>query len=490
MNKILCGIAVCASALAVSSCKTETVYILPEEGVTRLTVSPVSVTMGYADEMVFTVGIRPGNAVCTWESSDPSIAYVDENNRIVPLKVGEVEIKASAGFLEQTIPVTIHSSVIIENKSFYLDEGDTSNLPFVRVLPEDMPFTVTSSNTDAVSIPNASALGIRTEGSGLSTITIETEDGQKGSFQVGVAAKDNVINAAKADGYFYEGASLGHAGYGIVALALQPSGVTYADGGEWSGDGKALFLKLYQDSSLGELPNGEYTAGTGAYNFFASGSASYVIDGDAKTAITAGTLNITDSGITGYVSSSNDVYKISFSGKRTQKNHYYDMDEYRVDVNDEWCDGTCQVCLDPNGTKIFGGATNGWQYKLANSASNTYLMLLLYASNNEDPTGSYPLSMGWCDRNRLMVNSGYAYYSSLRINGTRYTFNANTASDVINISDYEDNSTTLTTTITGQITTNYTQSVSEIAETRTIPLIITVNVDKKVFNVSSSRMTN
>ena len=90
INQILSAFAVITTSVLVSCSDTTTVYVEPDLGVTRLTVSPLSVTMGYADEVEFLVGVRPVSTEVKWESSDPSIAYVDENNMIVPLTVGSV----------------------------------------------------------------------------------------------------------------------------------------------------------------------------------------------------------------------------------------------------------------------------------------------------------------------------------------------------------------------------------------------------------------
>lgn len=478
------------------SCDKETIYVEPEAGVSRLTVSPLSVDMGYGDEVSFTVGIRPVESNVTWESSDPTVAYVDEESyQIIPLGVGEVEITAKAGTFTQTIPVKIHSSIIVGGDVTYMDEGDSSELPNIKILPENTRYTVSSSNSNILSVPDDSRLEVKAIGTGIANLSITTEDAQKATVKVGVASKDNALTARKADAWLYNGNELGHPGYGIVALALQPDGVSYEDGGNWTTDnGKGLFLKIYLNNSLSRLQSGTYTAGTGDFNFYAKGQLSYVISGTSKTGLTAGTLEINESGIAGYVSSNSEVFKVNYSGNISYNTHSYGMSEYQVTVDDKWCDGTSQVCLDTKGTKLYGGATNGWQYRLRNSAKNTYLTLLVYASNDEDPTGNYPFSMGWCDRNRVMVNTGYAFYSSIVIDGKRYHFgdsNTNYSQSHIDISDYSyDGGATLISSISGKIYSTYSEEVSEINETRNIPMVIDVNVKNKTFDVSNNRLAN
>lgn len=501
MNKILCAAALCLAALAATSCKTdkETVYITPDDGISRFTVSPLKVTMGCADDVEFLVAVRPGNTAYTWESSDPSIAYVDENDHIVALEVGEVELTATAGDYSQTIPVSIHSSVIVNTSgTVYVDEGDSSDLSFVQVVPATMPFTVTSSNPAVVNIPDETALGFKAEGSGLSTITITAEDGQKASFQMGVAAADNVINATAADAYYYPGAKLGHEGYDIVALALQPSGVTYTDGGTWdASNGKGVFLKLFKSSSYTNLPDGEYTAGTGDHNFYATNTMSYVIDGTTKTALTAGSLSITDSGISGYVSSNNAVFKVNFSGKLTRYEHEL-IPDIVIDINNEWADGTSQMWYDSaaNGT-IWGGYTGTHQFKIANSASNTNLLMMLWPKDADDPSDSYTFQTTGSPYNGKGQVTGGSQTSYSRFRNGSTTNYQLLGTSSLNISDFKivsgnktTSGSTVSATMKGTINSSMTSSVSEINETQTVPIIINLDVEDLIFTVVTSRITN
>lgn len=502
-SQIIYGFAA-LSALAftsVSCSDTTTVYVEPDLGVTRLTVSPLSVTMGYADEVEFLVGVRPVSTEVKWESSDPSIAYVDENNMIVPLTVGSVEITATAGEYKQVIPVNIHSSVIVDVASFYMDEGQTSDMSYVQVLPETMNFKVTSSNTNAVTIPNESRLGLVAAGNGFSTITVTAEDGQKATFNVGVAALDNVLNVSKADAYVYEGSYLNHGGYDVVALALMPSGASYTDGGTWdTGSGKGIFLKLRKSATEASLPLGEYTPGTGDMNFYATNTMSYVIEGSSKTALTGGSVNIAANSISGYISSNSSVYKVVYSGSISEKKHTWGETSKTINMNNAWADGTNSMWYDTaaNGS-IWGGYTGTHQFRIGNSAANTFLLLFCWPKNNDDPSDTYSFTTASPYNGRGQVTAdGAGTYSRLRLTDSGTTNNPITAAtSSLTISDFKvvsgakaDRNAKVTVTMTGTINVVQQVAVSEVNETQYIPVTINLNIKDLEFTQVTSRITS
>lgn len=315
---------------------------------------------------------------------------------------------------------------------------------------------------------------------------------------MGVASAENTINANAADAYYYTGANLGHEAYDIVALALQPTGVTYTDGGTWdASNGKGVFLKLYMDSGYASLPTGEYTAGTSDHNFYATNTMSYVISGNTKTAITSGKFEYTDNGISGYLQSSNSVFKVSFSGKLTRYDHEFETGLV-IDMNNEWANGTSQMWFDSSSSgSIWGGYTGTHQFKIANSASNTNLLMMLWPLDEADPSGSYTFQVTGSPYNgKGQVTGGsQTTYSRFRNGSTTNCQLLGTSSLVISdftiVSGSKTTSgSTVSATFKGTVYSSMSSSVSEINENQTIPITINIDVENLNFTVVTSRITS
>lgn len=476
LNKILFGTVVCVSVLAAVSCSTETEFIYPEQGISRLTVSPRSVEMGFADEVSFTVAVRPGDTKYVWESSDASVAYVDENDRIVPVGTGAVTFTCSAGDFVQTVEAVIRPSVVVSRDYVYIDAGQSSSMDFVKVLPEGTAFMVTSADEEVVSVPDDAKLGFDAVAAGVAEVTVTAgeENPVTGKFTVAVAGTDKVITATAADEYFYGGAVLGHPVYGVSALALKASGVEYADGGEWSGAGTGLFLKLYNPSRGTEyaaVPAGKYTAGESEYSFYTDNS--YIIDAETgtKTNITEGELEISDNGVSGYITAGSDIYKVEYTGARTGKEHVYTYDSVTYDYTGADFTTDSYLCIDHNGTVYYGGITNVWVWYLKLSGDD-YLQLVFRTEDTDDPQGTFPVvdsyfspatcvAMGWGTSTKIKVGGVESYISSGTVSVLNYVYDA----------------TYPKADLKGTFYGTCADSIVEIGESRNIPFTVNLNAE-------------
>lgn len=90
--------------------KTVPVTVSKEQiSLTSLSISPKSNQMKVGDEKTLTITKKPADAgdVITFTSSNPSVATVDSNGKIVALSDGTTTITASAGNLTDTATVTV-----------------------------------------------------------------------------------------------------------------------------------------------------------------------------------------------------------------------------------------------------------------------------------------------------------------------------------------------------------------------------------------------
>lgn len=481
LNKILFGTVVCVSALAAVSCSTETEFIYPEQGISRLTVSPRSVEMGFADEVSFTVAVRPGDTKYVWESSDASVAYVDENDRIVPVGTGAVTFTCSAGDFVQTVEAVIRPSVVLSRDYVYIEAGQSSAMDFVKVLPEGTACKVTSSSAEVVSVPDDAKLGFEAVAAGIAEVTVTAGEDSPvtGKFTVAVAGTDKVITAAAADEYFYGGAVLGHPVYGVSALALKASGVEYADGGEWSGAGTGLFLKLYNPSRGTEYaaaPAGKYTAGESEYSFYTDNS--YIIDAETgtKTNISEGELEISDNGVSGYITAGSDIYKVSYSGTRTGKTHAYTYDNISLNYTAADFTGSNALYIDHNGTVFYGGVTNVWRWRLFLPGTNHYVQLVFRTEDTDDPEGVFPVVTAWFSPGTC-VGCGWGVTSLLQ-DGSNISY---ASAGSMAVEAYTKDTSTVTASIKGKLSGTCSDAISEVGESRTIPFEVNLDVEALSF---------
>lgn len=486
MNKIWLSALLGVVALSFGACNDDDEVIYKDSAtdgpvVTRLNVSPRNVTMGFVDEKEFTVAVRPVDTQIAWESSDPSIAYVDENNKIVPVGCGEVEITAKAGDLTDKVTLKIHSSIVTEAYAF-MDGGQTSTVPTLQVLPEGTPYTITSSNEDVVSV---SGNQITAASAGISTLNITTDDEQQANITIGIVDAAHTVTATKAEAYSYKGDVLGHPTYDISALTLAPSTATYADGGTWSGTGSGLFLKLYRSAAEATIPNGSYTAGTSEFNYFTEGK-SYVIDAEAgtKESISYGNVEIAADGVSAKLITGSHAWIFNFSGTRTETPHVYEYDALTYNyTNADFPNGT--VDIDHNGTMFYGGVGNAWRFRMR-FADNTYVQIHIWARKPNDIVAEYPVDGGWCSPGTIGA-MGYGATSLWTRYGTTYFKPGTTMQTPGFARTTEDNTKYVTLGFKGALNFDYSETIAEIGESRSIPGTVNLDVTDYKFRVSNER---
>lgn len=431
-------------------------YYGPDAGVTRLDVSPRVVEMTFSEEREFTVAVRPGNTQLTWESSDPSIAYVDENNKVVPVKSGVVDITCKAGDKTDEVHLIVHPEIDVP--SFVVKEkGFSGEMPGISVLPEGTEYTITSSNEEAVKVTGHAITAAK---NGISTLTVQsTATGYSKQFTMGVSDDEHTIAAKTASAYTYESTDLGKS-YDVVALALATDGTTYADGGNWSGTGKGLFLKLFRESDADGLPAGTYSSGSAyAPLTFQTGGLSYVVDAatEAKDSIVSGTVTVENNAIHATLIMQSLVYILDFSGTvpmsaHTYQNHVYGPSSFQITTNSTY---RAQVYIDRNGSgsNIINGCPNGWRFTFYLDQQNSLgqCNVVLFSQEPDSPNGEYRVSdekgkLGTVS-NAGSSATGYSYLKKIdwmttaRINGGSLT-----------VSDFERTDAGITVNLFGEFT--------------------------------------
>lgn len=456
----------------------DVIYQEPHPGVTRLNISPRAVTMGYADDVVLQVALRPGNATLEWESSNPKIAYVDENNKIVPVGVGSVELTARAGELSDKITAMIHSSIVAADYTF-MDKGSTSAIPDVQVLPEGTAYTVTSTNEATVTVGEDNR--ITAINGGTSRLHIETEDNQDAYITVGVIDGDHAVTGAAADVYTYKGDLLGHPAYNIAVLALQADGVTYTDGGTWAGQGTGLFLKLYSDAQYQQVPAGTYTPGSGDFNYYAAGR-SYIVDAatDTRHNISGGDVEITNDGLSAkLITDDGMAWVFTFSGTCTETVHTYPYESLAYDYDNESF-GRGTVEIDHNGTRFYGGYGNGWRFQLREKDNDSrYIQIVVWTEDTNKLAEAYPLDKGFCNKGTIGI-MGYGTTSLYYSGGAKY-FSGGTE---FKTPDFAREDKTITVGFQGSFTLTSSESIPEIGESRNVTITYNLNVTNFSFSVT------
>lgn len=452
------------------------IYKVPDLGVTRLNISPRSVTMGYADEVELQVAVRPSNSLLTWESSNPEIAYVDENNKIIPVGIGEVELIARSGDLSDKITASIHSSIVATDYVF-MDMGATASVPGVQVLPEGMTYTIASSNETTITVGEDNR--ITAIGAGISKLHILTKDNQSRDITVGVIDDEHTITGKSADFITFKGDIIGHSSYNVVALALYPEGVSYADGGTWSGTDTGLFLKLYSDAQNQQIPEGSYVPGNSDFNYYTGGN-SYVVETgtNLRHNISGGDVEITKEGVSAkLITSDGYAYAFTFSGTRNERERTYPYESKTVDyTNDSFVSGS--VYIDHTGSRFYGGYTNGWQFKL-NENGSRYIQIMVWTKDTDKLDDTYPLDKGFCTKGTIGI-MGYGY-TSLYYPGRQIFFSGGTE---FKTPGFTRKGNTVTVGFQGSFSYIESENVPEINESRNISVIFNINVTDFTFNVT------
>lgn len=149
-----------------------------------------AVTVPKKNVLKLSVDIAPANALnkrLTWVSSDPSVAYVNENGYVTTLKKGTVQITATSvdnPSCQAVTTVTVVAPVLgirMLNKSRFTKLGVNKEreIGTIEVYPsdaEDLTYTLTNSNPEVASIVNGK---LTTHKAGQTRITAATNSGNK-----------------------------------------------------------------------------------------------------------------------------------------------------------------------------------------------------------------------------------------------------------------------------------------------------------------------
>ena len=122
--------------------------------VTGVSIEPSSAAVAVGKTIQLAATVSPSNADekdVTWESSDESIAKVNNEGVVYGIAVGKVEVKAKVGTYSATSSIEVAiplEKVILEKTDFELFVGDAINVKYTNV-PENANvfyYTITSSN--------------------------------------------------------------------------------------------------------------------------------------------------------------------------------------------------------------------------------------------------------------------------------------------------------------------------------------------------------
>ena len=165
-------------------CKVTVEAEIPVECV-ELSATTLSLTEG--EEHTLTATVHPANATdktVTWESSEPSVATVDQNGKVTALSAGTATITATAGGKPATCEVTVKEKVIavtgvtLDENNLDLNVGDDPHKLHATVHPENatnQEVTWSSSNLEVATVDNDG--NVTAEGAGTAIITVTTVDG-------------------------------------------------------------------------------------------------------------------------------------------------------------------------------------------------------------------------------------------------------------------------------------------------------------------------
>ena len=144
-------------------------------------------TLGEGESETLTATVLPANATdksVTWSSSNPSVATVDNNGKVIAVKEGQatITVKTNDGGFTDTCQVTVNQKiqvigVLLDKKSLTLVIDDFETLT-ATVHPEnaaDKSVTWSSSNSNVATVDNNGKVTAISEGYAI--ITVTTNDG-------------------------------------------------------------------------------------------------------------------------------------------------------------------------------------------------------------------------------------------------------------------------------------------------------------------------
>lgn len=185
----------CGGTLTCGSCVAELM----------ITPSPLSVKLGARAQLNAQAQSADGSIVenvdLTWESSDPSVATVDQNGLVTGESVGSTEIGVATDDISQSVSVTVTDTSVarvdIESDDLELGLGETVDLSVKTYDESDnelMGRAVTWSSSDEAVADISSTGTVEATGAGQATITAEVEGV---SDDVGVVVEAKAIEAVQ-----------------------------------------------------------------------------------------------------------------------------------------------------------------------------------------------------------------------------------------------------------------------------------------------------
>ena len=245
-------------------------------GVSSVKINQSNFELKVGESKTLSATVTPSNATnknIEWSSSNPSIATIDANGRVVAKSQGTaaLTVKTIDGNHKDSINVTVKPNVIsvsdiqVSKSSVSIDVGSSTDVT-VNVLPSNASnktFTCSSSNSNvASSSVNGSSCKITGVASGTTKVTVYSHDKQKSAIiNVTVEVPKNVvnINVATWNVHRYRDANKEKIGEKIVSLNLDIIGIQET--------------RSYADSSAKEESNSKYVLGeigkiTGLKNYY------------------------------------------------------------------------------------------------------------------------------------------------------------------------------------------------------------------------------
>ena len=141
-----------------------------------------SITLEIGEELTLLAAITPDNIpdpLFSWESSDPSVATVDEIGKVTAVSAGAATITVTCGEKHAECIVTVNPLAVkteykLNRSNLSLDIGRTSRLSVTPDLPSDIAANWTSNNSSIASVDRNG--NVRAVATGSATITVSFGD--------------------------------------------------------------------------------------------------------------------------------------------------------------------------------------------------------------------------------------------------------------------------------------------------------------------------
>ena len=172
----------------------QTLYeaLYPPVHVTSLSVFPSSLsfsTINSVQQLTATVLPADATDVVEWESSDTSVATVDETGHVTSKAYGNCTITCSAGNREVSVGVVVAQATLQSISAVYTQSGTVYDNASLNSLTGSLVVTAAWSNSTTSVVPSSEYTLSGTLSTGTSTITV-SYGGKTASFTVTVTHKE------------------------------------------------------------------------------------------------------------------------------------------------------------------------------------------------------------------------------------------------------------------------------------------------------------